>query len=68
MKIGLDERLRLPVTTERGDEHPEPISNVQHWWVTGPDGEVLGKIRARFSDEELVLPFEYFWHLPDMIR
>jgi len=58
MKIGLDEKWRLPVATERGDEHPEPISNVQHWWVIGPDGEVLGKIRVRFSDEELVLLFE----------
>jgi hypothetical protein len=57
MKIGLDERWRLPSTKETSEEHPEPVAAVQHWWVTGKDGEVLGKIRARFSEEELALLF-----------
>jgi len=37
------------------EEHAEPVSRVQFWWVTGPDGEVLGKLCAEFSDEEIRL-------------
>ena len=54
MKIGLDDKWELPGGMEVG-EHPEPPSPVQHWWVIGSDGEVLGKLWARFSDEELML-------------
>jgi hypothetical protein len=58
MRIGFDEKWRATVMLERDDEHREPILTARHWWVTGPDGEVLGKIRARFSDAELALLFE----------
>jgi hypothetical protein len=40
------------------EEHPEPPSPMQYWWVTGPEGEVLGKLKAKFSDEELALLFQ----------
>ena len=46
MKIGFEEKWRLPAEVERGEEHPEPPQPVQYCWVIGPDGEALGKIHG----------------------
>lgn len=54
MRIPLDDAWRLPAGMEP-EERAEPVSRVQFWWVIGPDGEVLGKLRAEFSDEEIRL-------------
>jgi len=54
MRIPFDDVWRLPAGMEP-EEHGEPASRVQFWWVIGPDGEVLGKLRAEFSDEEIRL-------------
>jgi hypothetical protein len=56
MRIGFDDMWRLPAGMEV-EEHPEPLSPMQPWRVIGPEGEVLGKLRAKFSDEELMLLF-----------
>ena len=59
MRISLgDDSWRLPAGTEIQEEHPEPPSAIQYWWVKGPKGEVLGKFKAQFSDEELALMFQ----------
>ena len=55
MRIPLDDRWLLPPGMQTEEERQEPPSPMQHWWVIGPEGEVLGKLRARFNDEELIL-------------
>lgn len=54
MRIAFDEAWRLPAGMEP-EERAEPVSRVQFWWVIGPDGEVFGKLRAEFGDEEIRL-------------
>ena len=56
MRIGFDDKWAL-VSMEM-EERPEVPSPWQSWWVIGPEGEVLGKLRAAFSTEELSLLFD----------
>lgn len=58
MRINFNDFWRLPAGIDTEKERPEPPSPTQFWWATGPDGEVVGRVRARFSDEELALLFQ----------
>jgi hypothetical protein len=58
MRITLDDFWKLPAGMDIERERREPTSSRQVWWVIGPDGEVMGKVSAEFSDEELALLFQ----------